>query len=537
MRLPLPLSLLPLLFLTLPADALRFPFRTRVLHPNVHALIPRADTNTTVGVSIRNSQNIQYIGNISLGGTDFNVVLDTGSSDLWIAGSVPSAQDTGKAVTLAYAIGKATGNVHTAKLGLDNYTVDNQAFVLVNDTASFSTNITSQGYQGLIGLGPNTGSVVRDKIGSSSADSPLFRIFEASKPSQNYITILLDRKGDPDDDFAGQLTIGELVPGFTNVTSQPKLTIKDVPTLTDADQHWAVFTDVHGVIGPDGEAIAIKSIVPRAPSGKLVAVIDSGFSLPQVPRAMSDAIYGRVQGAKYDEDEELWTLPCDQELNITFKFGGVSIPVHPLDTASSDFNLTDSSGSPLCVGMFQPITSAFSLLGEYDMILGMAFLRNAYTLIDFGNFVSNTDDDSDPFVQLLPLTVPAEAHADFVKIRLNNVDTTGSASKTLLPASQESHSPESAAEKKQHREGQVLKYWPYILVGCLVLVILMVGGCVWGCCRRRRRNRAKGAALAAIPGVQKNPYQPIHEPAPPMHMQPMGGYTDPYGHGRTSPRI
>ena len=78
MRLPLPLSLLPLLFLTLPADALRFPFRTRVLHPNVHALIPRADTNTTVGVSIRNSQNIQYIGNISLGGIDFNVVLDTG---------------------------------------------------------------------------------------------------------------------------------------------------------------------------------------------------------------------------------------------------------------------------------------------------------------------------------------------------------------------------------------------------------------------------------------------------------------------------
>jgi hypothetical protein len=100
---------------------------------------------------------------------------------------------------------------------------------------------------------------------------------------------------------------------------------------------------------------------------------------------MSDSIYGCVQGAQYDSNEELWLVPCDQMLNISFNFGGVNFPIHPLDTVSADFNMTDSSGNPICVGtvrfqlsiqrifaqffsQFQPITTAFSLLGSYDII-------------------------------------------------------------------------------------------------------------------------------------------------------------------------
>lgn len=55
-------------------------------------------------------------------------------------------------------------------------------------------------------------------------------------------------------------------------------------------------------------------------------------------------------------------------LNISFNFGGVNIPIHPLDAVSDDFSMTDSNGQPICIGTFQPITSAFSLLGSYDII-------------------------------------------------------------------------------------------------------------------------------------------------------------------------
>lgn len=222
--------------------------------------------------------------------------------------------------------------------------------VLVQNTSTFSVDIKAQGFEGLIGLGPNSGSSILNEIGSSSADSVLSRIFSQNTTTANYLTIMLDRLGDPGNVLTGQLTVAEVVPGFENITNMPKLEVDKVHKLTDEDQHWQTYTDVNGIIGPDGQPISVKSIVPSAPKGRLVAVFDSGYTLPQVPRALSDAIYGRVQGAAYNEASGVWTVPCGQEVNLTFIFGGVEYPIHPLDTSSSDFNMVDATGTPVCVG-------------------------------------------------------------------------------------------------------------------------------------------------------------------------------------------
>ncbi|KAH8109296.1 acid protease [Phellopilus nigrolimitatus] len=463
-------------------------------------------------------------------------MLDTGSSDLWVTGSVPNSQDSKKSVTLEYAVGQAAGDIYYADLTFGNFTVSDQAFLMVQNTSSFSTNITAQGYNGLIGLGPNTGSLIREKLDRDDFmdDAVLDRIFQANKTSQNYISFMIDRANDPGETLKGQFTISELAPGYESIASQPKLDVVTVPGLTDRDQHWQMYSDVDGVIGPDGQPIVYKSIVPKAPTGQLVAVIDSGFTLPQVPRSVSDAIYGRVQGAAWNANNQVWTIPCTQMLNISFKFGGVEYPIHPLDTSSSDFGLTDSSGNAVCVGTFQPITSAFSLLGEYDLILGMAFLRNTYTLIDLGNFVEGSSKDAqNPFVQMLSVTDLTNAHADFVKVRMNGVDTTGAASQQLVPVAQGQHSPESSEEKKAHLAEKVLSRWPYILFGSLVLFFGLVGLCVWRCCCRKRiaaRKAAKkghgkdgaGGAMKrlSVSALQMGPmktassYHPIEEPAP-----------------------
>lgn len=67
-------------------------------------------------------------------------------------------------------------------------------------------------------------------------------------------------------------------------------------------------------------------------------------------------------------------------------------------------------------------------------VLTRGIVRNAYALIDFGDFVTTSSQDQvDPYVQLLPLTSNSTAHSDFVKVRLNGTDTTGT--QTLLPAS------------------------------------------------------------------------------------------------------
>lgn len=166
-------------------------------------------------------------------------------------------------------------------------------------------------------------------------------------------------------------------------------------------------------------------------------------------------------------------------------------------------------------------------------------VRNTYTLLDYGNFIDEASSDrDDPFVQLLSVTDVNQAHADFVKVRLNGVDTTNDPSKALLPASQGQTSPESAAEKKAHLEEKILSRWPYILLGCFVFVALIIGLIVWRCCCRRKKapkggpeQNLNGGALAVPLSAMKSPYRPIYEPAPP----PMSGVPRPYSGGFQDP--
>lgn len=79
----------------------------------------------------------------------------------------------------------------------------------------------------------------------------------------------------------------------------------------------------------------------------------------QVPRDVSDAIYGRVRGAVYDVKEEIWTIPCGQYLNISLQFGGLSYPVHPLDTVDDNFNRVDAQGNRICIGAVRMLLSFF----------------------------------------------------------------------------------------------------------------------------------------------------------------------------------
>ncbi|KAF9013318.1 aspartic peptidase A1 [Cyathus striatus] len=517
----IPLSLLLLLFQS-SVHAVRVPFQIRATHirTSTTQLAKRASP-----IPISNTGNAQYVSNITLGGIELPVLLDTGSSDLWVhfPDNTPSnLTDTGKSITLSYAVGKAEGNVQTTTLQFGNHTVENQAFLLVTDTSTFTSDIHSQGYDGLLGLGPNDGSVIKKKLSGHTGDSMLMNIFDESTTTDNYITILLDRKGDPADAFTGQFTIGEVVPGFENVTSMPQLDVETVSRLLKSDQHWQALTDKdNGIIGPDGNPIQQDSIVPKAPDGQYVAVIDSGFTFSQVPRDISDAIYGRVQGAVYDSTNEYWTIPCGQYLNITFMFGGKPYPVHPLDVVDDNFGQIDSTGKRVCIGAFQPITSAFSILGNYDMILGMSFLRSAYTLLNFGEW---TDDktNEDPYIQMASIADYENAKQDFITVRLGGVDTTGDSKWDLLPADQMQHSPVSAEEKKKKYQEMILSRWPYIVTGCLVFIAIILGLCIWRCCCRRGKknnqfgnNEKKGFFSRHRKGGKPEPtsYLPLQDPS------------------------
>lgn len=103
---------------------------------------------------------------------------------------------------------------------------------------------------------------------------PVDEIFVQNKATPNYITILLGRSDDPDNKFPGDLTIAELLPGYEDVINQPKLTVQDAKF---GNQHWSILIDEDGIIGSDGEAISVETIVSSTRNdAQLTAMFDTG---------------------------------------------------------------------------------------------------------------------------------------------------------------------------------------------------------------------------------------------------------------------
>ena len=127
-------------------------------------------------------------------------------------------------------------------------------------------------------------------------------------------------------------------------------------------------------------------------------------------------------------------------------------------------------------------------------------VRNAYMLIDYGDFVDGTSNTADPYIQLLSTTDDlAEAHQDFVKIRMGGKDD---ANWQLLPPSSTGSPPKSDSQFVR----KIKYYWPIIagVAGFLILVILV--SCL---CMRGRKKKGPGPFWRS-----KKSYQPLNEPAP-----------------------
>ncbi|KAI0315898.1 aspartic peptidase domain-containing protein [Amylostereum chailletii] len=463
------------------------------LHLQVHGEpIPALHRRAHVS-SLDNGSNIRYRTNITLNGTEFSALVDTGSSDTWIAGVVPGAKDTRAETTVNYAIGQAKGRVKTATLQFLGYTIYDQAFL---ETAASKDNPAGQG---LVGLGPNAGSKVHNALQKKpEGDAVIDRIFRQNRTSSNFLSINLGRSDDPEDQWPGDITVGEILPGLDAISSQPQLPVTSLPSKLRSGQHWQVLMDSNGIIAPDGTPVPFKSHVSTTRNrSQATAIFDTGFSLPQVPKSIADNIYSRFVGASFQNVSltgPVWTLPCDVEVNITPKLGGKAFPMHPLD-ANMDLGLTDDTGAKFCVGTLQPITTAAS--PNFDIILGMAFLRNAYLLINYGDFLDGANTTADPFVQLLSTTDPAEAHNDFVQVRLNGVDLTSSQRSQDPVLDPDNDDDDDDDDKSNSDEDYAQRHRTAIIVGAVsggVGLALGLALLAWYFTQRRRSSQLQVAA-------------------------------------------
>lgn len=459
------------------------------------------------GSGLNNTADVSYYADMKIGGKVYTLLVDTGSSDLWIAGRVPNSNQTQFSSRVSYAVGSVEGPIKTAEVQFAGYTVPDQAFLEI------TPNVEHTEDDGIIGLGPNDGSNIYQVMQTVAGAALVDRIFLQNRTTPNYLTFLLGRSGDPTDFYSGAFSIGEVIDGFENVLKQPKLPVSNVPNHQLHDQHFQLLLDEDGLIGPDGEAISVYTeVTPTVNLKQATVVIDTGFSLPQVPSSVASAIYSRFAGAQLVDVAsvgQIWVLPCHQEVNITFKFNGKPYPIHPLDASLNPKTIglsgvVDIGGRPMCVGTFQPFSYNRGSSPNYDMVLGMAFLRNVYVLMDYGDFIIGSDEKDAAYIQFLSTTDPAEAHADFVKIRLNGVDTTAN----------------QAAVK--HRG---VHAWVYYVVITIVGVVLLAGISfffIYRAKRNQKRGEVSDASLPQFPaphmGVYVAPPSPLssygHSPLP-----------------------
>ncbi|KAF8443005.1 aspartic peptidase domain-containing protein [Boletus edulis BED1] len=391
--------------------------------------------STSPGTSLLdNNMDIVYMTNVTLNGTSFSVMIDTGSSDLWVSSPVPGAVSQNYSASVSYAIGSAEGTVMSATLDFAGFSIDDQFFFVAPNASSLRG-----GASGLIGLGPSSSSVVRFLGNSSASNPPLDRIFTSNSSVSPFLTVLLQRANDPDEPFPGNLSIGEVLPDYQDILNQPRLPVTISPI--NGSQHWQTLLDFNGIIGPNGTQIGIKTQVPGVQTQNATVVFDTGFSFSQVPPYVAEALYSNIPGAKLinvSDGAQAWQLDCDQEINATFLFGGVEFPIHPLDL-NLDIGAEDDKGNPQCVGGFQGISfdvaQANANTTVYDMILGMSFLRNAYMLVNFGNMLNTTTNPSTStaYIQLLSITNATRAAQDFTNVRKkSSAHTISNSSKSWL---------------------------------------------------------------------------------------------------------
>jgi len=246
----------------------------------------------------------------------------------------------------------------------------------------------------------------------------LDNIFAQNPSGSDYIGISLSRTGDQEGTADGSLTIADYDSNYEAVQNAPK--ISQFPPNSAA---WTVPLDSFSI---GGKTIPWTSTVTGAPTGKTIALLDTGTTNILMPEAQVTALYSSIPGAvlapnsqniplvQFSTTTDVWVVPCTAQVEVVATFGGQDFAIHPLDVTDMQI-LTSPDGTrnfTVCVGAFTDIGTIAG--GETDALFGDSFLRNVYTAFDFGTGGST---QGTPFVQMLSQTDPTKSAADLINVR------------------------------------------------------------------------------------------------------------------------
>ncbi|KZT71687.1 acid protease, partial [Daedalea quercina L-15889] len=328
-----------------------------------------------------------YIGTISVGtpSQSFPVIMDTGSSDLWLASkscsgcpsdtpefdnsssstfksntSTTSSTSSNGQVEITYGSGEVQGSLGSDTVSLGGQTVSSQTFLVVDDVSSdlLDGNVT-----GIMGLAfqslAATGAVPfwQALVSQGSLSNPEFAFYLTRFISDE--TALAEEPG-------GTFTIGGV---------NGSLYSGDIAyySLADASSpsYWTLAIS----------AITVNGNTVSLGSSSANAAIDTGTTLIGGPSDAVSAIYAEIENSEAltGDYDGYYSFPCSSEPNVTIAFGGQAWAI-----SAADMNLgaVDEEGTSCLGGVFvlSEGSDVPSSSNSLTWVVGDTFLKNVYSV-------------------------------------------------------------------------------------------------------------------------------------------------------------
>lgn len=316
------------------------------------------------------SQAVVYVAQVNFGSstTEYNLVVDTGSSTTWVGAGQPWTPDSStttnnEAVLVIYGSGQMEGTLYTGPVSLGNgLTVQNQGFALSQFAQGF------QGYDGILGIGPEDltlGTVVENPTETIPTITQNLR--QSGLISQALVGVFFEPSST--DTAEGELSFG--APNSARYTGQ--LTYYPVTGTSPASRYWGIDQSItYG-------STTILSVT--------AGIVDTGTTL--IHLALDAFIaYQTATGAQLDSPAPIGTgllyittEQYNQLQNLDFHIGGDTYTLTPnaqiwpralnaVIGGSSDlvYLIVSNLATPSGVGL--------------DFVNGMCFLERYYSVYD-----------------------------------------------------------------------------------------------------------------------------------------------------------
>ncbi|KAJ7073298.1 aspartic peptidase domain-containing protein, partial [Mycena belliarum] len=430
------------------------------------------------------------------------VAIDTGSSDLWyFLLATPKDfvfDNTNISMVDMYAGGNARGTIGFASVEFGGYKVSKQGMspIMCFPTVTIGgiLDIGLDGFFGLSFAGDQPSVIAstldKDKTYANQSQPFLYNVFDQTPGHDNFIGISLSRPDDTEKSADTSFSINELDESYAAVVNASV-----VPLFPGNNGRWSVLIDGMSIGGIDIPLTGWPSWVRGAPRGKLVALLDTGAPGALVPDLVYRFIYSHIPGAIFSQSDSSWTVPCNMTSILSIKIGGQDFPINPLDLADISVKTNGSYNDSVCSSSW----TSSDAIGDFDLILGTVFLRNVYTVFNFGNTVSSSPAAGNASIQLLSLTDATAAAAEVMDVRMAQVARLRTPLQPDDPSTSERSSGLAAAVENSPSGSSpssdlITKYGPIVIgllgANLLVVVILAVMGLVM-CVKRGAKSGSR----------------------------------------------